>query len=57
LRLASATPCDLDWIVGLIDEVAAKPNRPARYKQAKGTTDTLNKGVTLQMADAHKPRG
>lgn len=41
----------------MVDEVAAKPNRPARYKQATGTTDTLNKGVTMEMADARKPRG
>jgi hypothetical protein len=32
-------------------------NRPARYKLATGTTDTLNKGVALAMADARKPRG
>jgi IS1 family transposase len=53
----SDTVRDMDWIVGMIDEVAAKPNRPARYKQPVGTTDTLNKGVTLAMADARKPRG
>ena len=32
-------------------------HRPARYNQPKGTTDILNKGVTLAMADARKPRG
>jgi IS1 family transposase len=48
---------DMEWIVGLIDMAAQKPNRPARYNQAKGTTDVLNKGVTLAMADARKPRG
>ena len=53
----SDTVRDMDWIVGMIDEVAAKPNRPTRYKLAKGTTDTLNTGVTLAMADARKPRG
>lgn len=53
----SDTVRDLDWIVGMIDAVAAKPVRPARYKQATGTTKTLNKGVTLAMADARKPRG
>lgn len=31
----SETVRDLDWVVGLIDEVAAKPNRPARNNQAK----------------------
>jgi IS1 family transposase len=48
---------DMDWVVGMIDAVAAKPNRPARYNQAKGTTDVLNAGVTVEMADARKPRG
>jgi IS1 family transposase len=48
---------DMDWIVGMIDAAAPKPNRPARYNQAKGTTEVLNKGVTLAMADARKPRG
>jgi IS1 family transposase len=50
---------DMDWIVGMIDAVAAKPNRPARYKQPKAidTADYLNTGVTLEMADARKPRG
>lgn len=52
-----STVHDMDWIVGMIDAVAAKPVRPARYKQAIGTTDTLNTGVTLEMADARKPRG
>lgn len=52
-----STVHDMDWIVGMIDAVAAKPVRPARYKQAVGTTDTLNKTVTLAMADARKPRG
>ena len=43
---------------GLIDAVASKPNRPLRYKQPTGTTETIsNKGVTLAMADARKPRG
>lgn len=48
---------DMDWVVGMIDAVAPKPNRPARYKQAIGTTDTLNTTVTLEMANARKPRG
>jgi IS1 family transposase len=48
---------DMDWVVGMIDAVAPKPNRPARYKQAIGTTDTLNTSITLAMADARKPRG
>lgn len=52
----SDTVHDMDWVVGMMDAVAAKPNRPARYNQAKGTTDVLNKGVTLAMADARKPR-
>jgi len=49
---------DMDWIVGMIDAVAPKPIRPARYKQPKAidTADYLNKGVTLEMADARKPR-
>ena len=33
----SDTVRDMDWLVGMMDAVAAKPNRPARYKQAKGT--------------------
>jgi IS1 family transposase len=41
---------DMDWVVGMIDAVAPKPNRPARYKKAIGTTDTLNTAVTLEMA-------
>jgi IS1 family transposase len=50
---------DLDWVVGMIDAVAAKPNRPLRYKQPKAidTADYLNTGVSLDMADARKPRG
>lgn len=47
---------DMDWIVGLIDAAAPKPNRPARYKQPIGTTDTLNKGVTVAIADQRKPK-
>jgi hypothetical protein len=47
---------DMDWIVGMIDAAAPAPNRPARYKQPIGTTDILNKGVSLAMADARKPR-
>lgn len=31
----SDTVRDVEWIVGMIDEVAAKPKRPARYLQAK----------------------
>jgi hypothetical protein len=42
---------DMDWIVGMIDAVAPKPNRPARYNQANGTTDILNKGVTVGQAE------
>jgi hypothetical protein len=53
----SDTVRDMDWVVGMIDAVAAKPNRPARYNVAKGTTDVLNAGVTVAMADARKPRG
>ena len=41
----------------MIDAAAAKPNRPARYNQAKGTADVLSTGVTVEMADARKPRG
>lgn len=50
---------DLDWIVSMIDEVAPKPNRPLRYKQPKAidTSDFVNTGVSLDMADARKPRG
>lgn len=53
-----STVHDMDWIVGMIDAVAPKPNRPVRYKQAKAieSADYLNTGVTLQMADARKPR-
>lgn len=54
----SDTVRNMDWIVGMIDAVAAKPNRPLRYKQPTGTTETIgNRGVTLAMADARKPRG
>lgn len=50
---------DMEWIVGMIDEVAAKPVRPLRYKQPKAidTADFVNTGVTVEMADARKPRG
>ncbi len=48
---------DMEWVIGMIDAVAPKPNRPARYKQPVGTTDTLNTTVALEMADARKPRG
>lgn len=43
----------------MIDEVAPKPVRPLRYKQPKAidTSDFLNTGVTVEMADARKPRG
>lgn len=53
----SDTVHDMEWLVGMMDAVAAKPNRPARYNLAKGTTDVLNTNVTLEMADARKPRG
>lgn len=53
----SDTAHGMDWIVGMIDEVGARPNRPARYKLAKGTTEVLNAGVTVEMADARKRRG
>ena len=54
-----STVHDMDWIVGMIDEVAPKPVRPLRYKQPKAidTADFLNTGVSLDMADARKPRG
>jgi len=54
-----STVHDMDWIVGMIDAAAAKPNRPARYNQAKAieTADYLNTGVTVEMADRRKPRG
>jgi IS1 family transposase len=44
---------DMDWIVGMIDAVAAKPVRPARYKQPKAINeaDYLNTGVTIGQAD------
>jgi hypothetical protein len=50
---------DLDWIVGMIDAVAAKPVRPLRYKQPKAIESAhyLNTGVTVEMADARKPKG
>ena len=50
---------DMDWIVGMIDAVAAKPVRPLRYKQPKALVGSpiTNKGVTIEMADARKPRG
>jgi hypothetical protein len=58
-RLASITWCAMDWIVGMVDAVAPKPVRPPRYKQAKalGASPIGNRGVTLAMADARKPRG
>ncbi|WP_291390099.1 DDE-type integrase/transposase/recombinase [Devosia sp.] len=52
----SDTVRDMDWIVGMIDEVAPRPNRPTRYKLAKGTEKVLNTGVTVEMADRRKPR-
>src|SRR5690606_11435741 len=54
-----STVHDMDWIVGMIDAVAAKPVRPLRYKQPKAidTADFVNTGVSLDMADARKPRG
>jgi hypothetical protein len=50
---------DMDWIVGMIDAAAPKPVRPARYKQPKGLEGSpiSNRGVTVEMADARKPRG
>lgn len=50
---------DLDWVVEMIDAVAAKPNRPLRYKQPKAieNADYLNSSVTVEMADSRKPRG
>jgi hypothetical protein len=50
---------DMDWIVGMIDAAAPKPNRAGRYNQPKAIAgdDYLNKGVTVEMADRHKPRG
>lgn len=49
---------DMDWIVGMIDAVAPKPNRPVRYKQAKATTSLPGtSNVTLEQADARNPRG
>ena len=48
---------DMDWIVGMIDAAAPKPNRTSQYKLAKDTTDTLNTSITLEMSDAGNPRG
>ena len=50
---------DMDWIVGMIDAAAPAPNRPARYKQPKALEGSpiSNRGVTLEMADARKPKG
>lgn len=50
---------DMDWIVGMIDAAAPAPNRPARYKQPKALEGSpiSNTGVTIEMADARKPRG
>jgi IS1 family transposase len=54
----SDTVHDMDWVVGMMDAVAAKPKRPARYNQAKATEgDPTNTSITLAMADARKPRG
>jgi hypothetical protein len=49
---------DMVWVVGMIDAVAPKPNRPGRYKQPKAidTADCFNKSVTSEMADTRKPR-
>lgn len=54
----SDTVRDFEWIVGLVDEVAPKPVRPARYKQPKALEGSAisNRGVTLAMADRRKPR-
>ncbi|HEV7278372.1 MAG TPA: hypothetical protein VGN80_18995 [Devosiaceae bacterium] len=54
----SDTLHDMEWIVGMIDAVAAKPNRPARYKQAKAieSAEYINNSVTVEMADRRKPR-
>ena len=43
----------------MIDAVAPKANRPVRYNQPKAieSADYLNTGVTVEMADARKPRG
>ena len=50
---------DMDWIVGMIDAAAPAPNRPARYKQPRALEGSpiSNRGVTLEMADARKPKG
>lgn len=53
----SDTVRDMDWIVGMIDAAAAKPNRPARYNQAKAAASVGDLNVTLAMADSRKPRG
>jgi hypothetical protein len=49
----------MDWIVGMIDAAAPAPNRPARYTQPKALEGSpiSNRGVTLEMADARKPKG
>jgi len=52
-----STVHDMDWIVGMIDAAAPKPNRPARYNQAKAATSAGDLNVTLAQADARKPRG
>jgi IS1 family transposase len=53
----SDTVRDMDWIVGLIDAVAPKPNRPAKYLTARAAATAMDLNVTVEMADARKPRG
>ena len=45
---------NIDWIVGLMDDVAAKPNRPGRYNQAKAVEGDPTNG-TITLAVAHGP--
>jgi IS1 family transposase len=52
-----STVHDMDWIVGMIDAAAQKPNRPARYKQALAAKTVGDLTTTVAMADARKPRG
>lgn len=52
----SDTVHDMDWVVGMMDFVAAKPKRRAHYNLAKATRgDPTNTSVALAMADARKP--
>lgn len=52
----SDTVRDVDWIVGMIDASAPKPGPRGPYKQVRieGTTDFLNRNVSLQQAETRE---